>query len=117
MPGTGQAPIVADVGAERLFSRALDYLATRADVDAKRIVVQGRSWGGYWAAVPAYAEKERLRGVVVHGVGIHEHYSPEGQKAAFSSRGYRFDIYPARAPAYGTQLVGGFLAWGSRLAV
>ncbi|HEX9396498.1 MAG TPA: alpha/beta hydrolase [Burkholderiales bacterium] len=117
MPGTGQAPIVADVGAERLFSRALDYLATRADVDAKRIVVQGRSWSGYWAAVLAYTEKERLRGVVVHGVGIHEYYSPQWQKAAFSTREYLFDIYPARASAYGTKSMEEFLGWGPRLSL
>jgi esterase FrsA len=92
MPGTGQAPILIDVGAERMFSAALDYLATRKDVDAKHIVVQGRSWSGYWAAVLAYTEKERIRGAVVHGVGIHEYYSPEWQKKAFSTREYLFDI-------------------------
>lgn len=51
MPGTGQAPLKIDVGAERMFSRALDYLVTRSDVDAKRIVVRGQSWAGYWAAL------------------------------------------------------------------
>jgi pimeloyl-ACP methyl ester carboxylesterase len=117
MPGTGQAPIVADVGAERLFSRALDYLATRADVDAKRIVVQGRSWSGYWAAILAYTERERIRGAVVHGVGIHEYYSPQWQKAAFATREYLFDIYPARASAYGTTSMDEFLAWGPRLSL
>src|SRR5207253_8979959 len=77
MPGTGQAPILVDVGAERMFSRALDYLQTRLEIDAKRIVVQGRRWSGYWAAVMAYTEQDRLRGAVVDGVGIHEYYSPE----------------------------------------
>src|SRR5256885_15659444 len=77
MPGRGQAPILVDVGAERMFSRALDYLQTRPEIDAKRIVVQGRSWSGYWAAVLAYTEKDRLRGAVVHGVGIHEYRSEE----------------------------------------
>src|SRR5207245_1935232 len=32
MPGTGQAPILVDVGAERMFSRALDYLQTRPEI-------------------------------------------------------------------------------------
>src|SRR6266545_2324673 len=86
MPGTGQAPILIDVGAERMFSRALDYLQTRKDVDAKRIVVQGRSWSGYWAALMAYTEKDRIRGAVVHGVGIHDYFSADWQKKAFSSR-------------------------------
>jgi pimeloyl-ACP methyl ester carboxylesterase len=117
MPGTGQAPIVADVGAERLFSKVLDYIQTRPELDAKRVVVQGRSWSGYWAAVLAYTEKNRLRGAVVHGVGIHEYYAPEWQKKAFSTREYLFDIYPARASAYGTKTMEEFLAWGPRLSL
>jgi hypothetical protein len=117
MPGTGQAPILVDVGAERMFSRALDYLQTRPEIDAKRIVVQGRSWSGYWAAVMAYTEKDRLRGAVVHGVGIHGYYSPEWQKNAFSTREYLFDIYPARASVYGTKSMDEFLAYGPRLSL
>ncbi len=117
MPGTGQAPILVDVGAERMFSRALDYLQTRPEIDAKRIVVQGRSWSGYWAAVMAYTEKDRLRGAVVHGVGIHEYYSPEWQKKAFSTREYLFDVYPARASVYGTKSMDEFLAYGPRLSL
>src|SRR5258706_12233453 len=46
MPGTGQAPLKVDVGAERMYSRALDYLQTRTEIDAKRIVVRGQSWSG-----------------------------------------------------------------------
>ena len=65
MPGTGEAPLLIDIGSERMFSRALDYLQTRQDIDAKRIVVQGRSWSGYWAALMAYTEKDRIRGAVV----------------------------------------------------
>lgn len=117
MPGTGQAPILIDVGAERMFSRALDYLQTRSDIDAKRIVVQGRSWSGYWAALLAYTERERIRGAVVHGVGIHEYYSPEWQKKAFSSREYLFDMLPARASVYGTRTLEEFLTYGPRLSL
>jgi len=117
MPGTGQAPVLIDVGAERMFSRALDYLATRKDLDARRVVVQGRSWSGYWAAVMAYTEKDRIRGAVVHGVGIDQYFSPEWQKAAFSTREYLFDIYPARAVVYGTKSLDEFLAYGPRLSL
>ena len=117
MPGTGQAPILIEVGAERMFSAALDYLARRRDVDAKRIVVQGRSWSGYWAAVLAYTEKDRIRGAVVHGVGIHEYFAPDWQKKAFSTREYLFDIYPARASVYGTKTQEEFLAYGPRLSL
>jgi esterase FrsA len=60
MPGTGQAPLLIDVGSERMLSAALDYLSERPDIDASRIVVQGRSWSGYWAAVLAYTERDRI---------------------------------------------------------
>ncbi|TMH20529.1 MAG: alpha/beta hydrolase, partial [Betaproteobacteria bacterium] len=51
MPGTGQSTIRQVVpGAEREFTRVLDYIATRNDIDAQRVVVYGGSWGGHWAA-------------------------------------------------------------------
>src|SRR5437763_649941 len=37
MPGTGEAPIKVDVGAERMFSRILDYVETRPEIDSKRV--------------------------------------------------------------------------------
>jgi dienelactone hydrolase len=117
MPGTGQAPLLVDVGSERMFSRALDYLQTRVDIDAKRVVVQGRSWSGYWAAIMAYTEKDRIRGAVVHGVGVHEYFQPEWQKKAFASREYLFDMLPARAAVYGTKTADEFLAYGPRLSL
>lgn len=117
MPGTGEAPLLVEVGAERMFSRALDYLQTRQDVDAKRIVVQGRSWSGYWAALMAYTDKDRLRGAVVHGVGIHEYFQPEWQKKAFASREYLFDMLPARSSVYGTKTLDEFLAYGPKLSL
>ena len=68
MPGTGQSTIRQVVpGAEREFTRVLDYIATRNDIDAKRVVVYGGSWGGHWAARLAYLERERIRGAVVQG--------------------------------------------------
>jgi hypothetical protein len=46
MPGTGEAPIKIDVGAERMFSRVIDALQARTDIDPRRIGFQGVSWGG-----------------------------------------------------------------------
>ncbi len=117
MPGTGQAPLLIDVGSERMLTRALDWLQTRADVDAKRIVVQGRSWSGYWAALMAYTEKDRIRGAVVHGVGIHGFFQPEWQKKSFSTREYLFDIFPARSAVYGTKTEEEYLAFGPKLSL
>jgi pimeloyl-ACP methyl ester carboxylesterase len=116
-PGTGQSPIKIDVGAERVFSAALDFLAQRRDVDAKRIVVRGQSWAGYWAAILGYTEKDRIKGTVVHGVGIHGYFSPEWQSKGLTTQEYLFDLLPARAAVYGVSSREDFLAYGPRMSL
>lgn len=117
MPGTGQAPLKVDIGAERMYSRSLDYLQTRSDIDAKRIVVRGQSWSGYWAAKLAYTERERIRGAVVHGVGVHGYFQPDFQKKGLETREYLFDLFPARSAVYGVNTLEEFLAYGPRLSL
>ena len=63
-PGTGQAPIKAGETSERMFSRALDYLATRPEVDKTRIGAVGQSFGAYWATKLAIVDHDRLKAVV-----------------------------------------------------
>ena len=63
-PGTGQAPIKASTNSERMFSRAIDYLQTRPDVDKTRIAAVGQSFGAYWATKLAIEEHDRLTAVV-----------------------------------------------------
>lgn len=63
-PGTGQSPVKAGVNAEREFSKVLDYLQTRPDVDKSRIGMVGQSFGAYWATKLAIVEHDRLRAVV-----------------------------------------------------
>ncbi len=117
MPGTGQAPLLIDVGSERYLSAAIDYLAARPEIDGSRIVVQGRSWSGYWAAVLAYTERDRLLGAAVHGVGVHHYFQPEWQKVAVNSLEYLFDLFPARSVVYGVETMEDFLAYGPRLSL
>lgn len=117
MPGTGEAPIKIDVGAERMYSRALDYLATRPEIDAKRIIVQGGSWSGHWAAKLGILERDRLKGVVVQGGPVHNYFQPEWQNKALNTREYLFDLFPARASVYGVSTLEDFLAYGPRLSL
>jgi len=63
-PGTGEAPIKAGESSERMFSRALDYLGTRPEVDKTRIAAVGQSFGAYWATKLAIVDHHRLKGVV-----------------------------------------------------
>jgi esterase FrsA len=97
LPGTGEAPIGCAPDSDRMFSAALDYLSTRPDVDAARIVVQGRSWSGYWAAKLAYSERSRLRGTVMHGGPIHGYFQPEWLRASLATPEYLYDYFAAKA--------------------
>jgi esterase FrsA len=118
MPGTGQSTIRQVVpGAEREFTRVLDYIATRAELDAKRVVVYGGSWGGHWAARLAYLERERLRGAVVQGGPVHEYFQPEWQKKAIGTREYLFELFEARTAIYGANTLEDFLAYGPKMSL
>jgi esterase FrsA len=117
MPGTGESPIKADVGSERMFSRVLDYLATRPDVDSKRMVAWGVSYGGHWSANLAYVERARLRGAVVQGGPVHDYYTAEWQKKSLGTPEYLFDLFAARAAIYGVESVDEMLAYGPRLSL
>jgi esterase FrsA len=63
-PGTGQAPIKAGVNSDCMFSRAIDYLQTRPEVDKTRIAAVGQSFGAYWVTKLAIEEHDRLKAVV-----------------------------------------------------
>ena len=117
MPGTGQAPVKGDVDSEKMFSRALDYVATRPEIDAKRVVVQGGSWSGYWAAKLGILERDRLKAVVVQGGPIHPYFTPEWQSKALGTREYLFDLFPARASVYAAKSLEEFLAFGPRMSL
>jgi esterase FrsA len=100
-PGTGQSPIKASPTAERVFSKALDYLATRKEIDASRIVLHGVSFGGYWAAKLAVVEKARLKAVSAQSPAVHDTFQPEYLKNRISgNREYLFDYVPAQIAVF-----------------
>jgi esterase FrsA len=112
MPGTGGAPVKGDVGSERMFSRALDYLAARPQVDAKRIAVQAGSPGGYWATTLAIVERTRMKAAVSQAGPVHGYFTPEWQTKALGTREYLFDLLPTRASVYGLESLADFLFYG-----
>jgi esterase/lipase len=95
-PGTGQAPIKVSATAERMFSKVLDYLVAHPRVDAKRIVVSGVSFGGYWASKLAITEKARLLGSVAQSPPVDEFFSEKFlREGTMGNREYLFDLAPA----------------------
>jgi esterase FrsA len=117
MPGTGEAPIKIDVGAEKMYSAAIDYLLTRKDVDGKRLAAIGASWGAYWGAILGYTEKERLRGAVYWGGPVHHYFQPAWQEKALGTREYLFDLFAARASVYRVSTLEDFMAYGPRMSL
>jgi pimeloyl-ACP methyl ester carboxylesterase len=102
MPGTGEAPIQpATPDSDRMFSALIDYLHTRRDLDAGRIVVQGRSFSGHWAAKLAYTERTRLRGAIMHGGAIHASFQRAWAEPALKTGEYLYDYYEARRGMFG----------------
>lgn len=117
MPGTGQAPIKCDVGAERIFSRVLDWAEQRPDIDSTRMFMRGVSWGGHWATRVAIAEKDRLLGAINHGGAVHHFFQPEWQLKALGTREYLLDLFGARANAFGVKTLDEFLDYGPRMSL
>ncbi len=117
MPGTGEAPIKIDVGAERMYSKVIDALHTRSDIDVSKIGFQGVSWGGHWAARMAHAEPQRLKAVVNWAGPVHAYFQREWQLKALGTREYLFDLFPARAAVYGVETLEDFLTYGPRMSL
>src|SRR5713226_464146 len=100
-PGTGQAPIKASETAERMFSRVIDYLQTRPEVDKSRIGVDGQSFGGYWATKLAILEHARLKAVVAQSPPVHITFQKEFLlEKTLGNREYLFGLVPALMSIY-----------------
>ena len=96
MPGAGENPCLAqEPKAERTFSAAMDYLASRSDIDGKRIACMGGSFGGYWAAKLAHTEAKRLRGAVNWGAGVHRTFQEEWLRPALTLTASQYLMGPA----------------------
>jgi hypothetical protein len=95
-PGTGQAPVKVNPTAERMFSAVLDYLQKRPEVDARRILAHGVSFGGYWATKIAITEEKRLLAVVAQSPPIDFFFSEKFlREGTLGNREYLFDLAPA----------------------
>jgi len=95
-PGTGQAPIKVSPTADRMFSRVLDYLQTRPEVDKTKLAVHGVSWGAYWGTKLAIVERARLKAVSAQSPAAHLFFQKDYLlNSMFGNREYLFDHAPA----------------------
>ena len=95
-PGTGQAPIKASETADRMFSKVIDYLQTRPEVDKTRVGVDGQSFGGYWAAKLSIVERARLKAVVAQSPAVDATFEKNFvMQKTLGNREYLFGLGPA----------------------
>ncbi len=99
-PGTGQAPVKVSPNAERMLSACIDYLIQRKEIDAKRIIFSGVSFGAYWGAKMAIVEKSRLLGSVAQSPPVDQTFSSEFVAKKLSTPEYLFDYLPASLNVY-----------------
>lgn len=116
-PGTGQAPVKAGETSERIYSRVLDYLATRQEIDASRILVHGQSFGAYWAAKLAHTEAKRLVGAVTQSPPIHRTFQPDFFRGRMYTREYLFDLLPASLYVYGLSSTDDLIAFLPKMSL
>src|SRR6201994_2795891 len=116
-PGTGQAPLKAGENAERMYSRVLDYLATRQEIDASRILVHGQSFGAYWAAKLAHTEAKRLIGAVTQSPPIHRTFQSDFFRGRMYTREYLFDLVPASLYVYGLSSTDDLIAFLPKMSL
>jgi esterase FrsA len=95
-PGTGQCPIKVSETSDRMFSRILDYIATRPEIDKNRVTMHGVSWGAYWATKMAIVEHARLRGASAQSPPTDTFFQKEFlMNSLIGNREYLFDQVPA----------------------
>ena len=95
-PGTGQAPIKASETADRMFSKVIDYLQTRPEVDKTRIGVDGQSFGAYWATKLSIVERARLKVVVAQSPPVDATFEKNFVlQKTLGNREYLFGLGPA----------------------
>jgi esterase FrsA len=100
-PGTGQAPIKASENAERMFSKVIDYLQTRPEVDKTRIGINGQSFGAYWATKLAVLEHARIKAVVAQSPPADATFQKDFViQKTLGNREYLFGLGPALMSIY-----------------
>lgn len=101
-PGTGQAPIKVSETADRMFSRVIDYLLTRSEIDKTKLAVYGVSWGAYWGTKLSITERTRLKGVCVQSPPAHVFFQKDFlMNSLLGNREYLFDQVPALLSIFG----------------
>jgi esterase FrsA len=100
-----------------MYSRVLDYLAMRPEIDKNRILVHGQSFGAYWATKLAHTEAKRLAGAVTQSPPIHRTFQSDFFRGRMYTREYLFDLLPASLFVYGLKSADELIAFLPKMSL
>ncbi|KAI1502095.1 Alpha/Beta hydrolase protein [Biscogniauxia marginata] len=102
IPGTADCPAdPADPASpDRLWDSVFEWMRRDGRFDMDRVLCWGLSSGGYYAVRIAHTHRERLRGAVAQGAGVHYFYD-RGWLARADGHEYPFALAPAMARKHG----------------
>jgi pimeloyl-ACP methyl ester carboxylesterase len=99
--GTGQSPIKARQNGEIQFLPVIEWVQRQADLDGRRIVLIGRSFGGYWATKLAHLVPDALCGAVNWGGGAHFMFQRDWIEKSRHPDSYLMDLVETRSRMLG----------------
>jgi hypothetical protein len=118
MPGAGQSPVLgSEPAAERQYTPVFEWLRTRDDLDGQRLVIVGRSFGGYWTAKLAHTHRHYLRGAVSWGGGAHYMYQRDWAEKSRYADSYLMELPETRGRMLGATTFEEYVAAFSRLSL
>ncbi|KAL2042547.1 hypothetical protein N7G274_005041 [Stereocaulon virgatum] len=102
IPGTADCPAdLSDPNSpDRLWDSIFEWMNEQGIFDMKRVVAWGLSCGGYYAVRIAHTHREKLRGAVAHGTGVHHCFDEEWLEKA-NMHEYPFALLPALSKKFG----------------
>jgi esterase FrsA len=115
-PGVGESPVKGSEDAERLFGAVFDWVASRKELDSRRVAVWGYSTGGYWAVKVAYVYRDRIACAVSQGGPVHYAFEPEWMKQQEKGE-YPFQFFDTIAFAFGRSGYEEWVEYAPRLSL
>ncbi|KAK8005567.1 hypothetical protein PG990_011604 [Apiospora arundinis] len=111
IPGTADCPAdPADpTSPDRLWDSVLSWMAADGRFDMSRVLVWGLSAGGYYAVRVAHTHKDKIRGAVAQGAGVHHFFDADWMDRA-DGHEYPFVLSPAFAMKHGFESVEAYKA-------
>jgi hypothetical protein len=115
--GTGESPVKGVADADRQFVAMFDWAAAQPDLDAARVGLLGRSFGGYWATRLAHLHPERIAGAVNWGGGAHYMFQRDWVEASRYPDSYLMELVETRSRMLGASNDAEYIEFFERLSL